>query len=98
MNLDKKKILSFLKDNKEFLKNEFDVHEIKLFGSYARGEETEKSDIDLMVKFGTPSYDKLFSLKEWLEKKLGKECDIVRIRKNIKKKFMDRVDKELLNV
>lgn len=97
MKIDKKYIVSFLKENKELLKQKFDVDEIKLFGSYARNEQTEESDIDLLVKFGQPSYDKLFELKIWLDKKLGNNCDIVRFRKNMRPKFFKRIRKDLLN-
>lgn len=98
MRIDKEHIISFLKENKELLKREFDVDEIKLFGSYARNEQTEESDIDLLVKFGQPSYDKLFELKVWLDKKLGKNCDIVRLRKTIRPKFFERIRRDLLDV
>lgn len=98
MKLDKDHIITFLRENKEYLKKQFDVEEIQLFGSYARNEQTSKSDIDLLVRFNKPSYDKLYSLKNWLDKKLGKNCDIVRMRKSIRKKFFKRIEKDLLNV
>ena len=44
-------VLSFLKENKDIFKKEFHVSKIGLFGSYARGEATEESDIDLLIEF-----------------------------------------------
>ena len=48
-----------------------------LFGSYARGEETSKSDIDILIKSETKSYDKSYRLKVFLEKNLKKKVDVV---------------------
>ncbi len=47
--LKKEKILKFIKLNRETLEEQFFVEKIALFGSYARNEQTEKSDIDLLV-------------------------------------------------
>lgn len=59
-----------------------------LFGSFARGEETEKSDIDLMVKLGKPmGMFKYMELIEGLESSLNRKIDIVTdksINKHIK--------------
>lgn len=49
MKIDKHYIIQFLKENKSFLLKEFGVTSISLFGSFARGDENEESDIDLLV-------------------------------------------------
>lgn len=49
-----------------------------LFGSYARGEETSKSDIDLLVRFGDPvGYFKLVQVQRELGDYLGHNVDLV---------------------
>lgn len=63
-----------------------------VFGSFARGESTKKSDIDFLMRFsdGTTLFD-LGGLKIDLEKKLGKEVDLVSaraIKKNLKPYIM----------
>ena len=50
MILNKEDILDFLRKNREYLKQNFEVTSISLFGSFARGEQTEESDIDLLVE------------------------------------------------
>ena len=52
---------------------------IGLFGSYARNEETETSDIDLLYEFNYPklSLFDLMDLKELLNQKLNKQVDLV---------------------
>jgi len=52
MKIDKKYILELLKGKKEYLREKYGVTSISLFGSYARGEETEESDIDFFVEIG----------------------------------------------
>jgi len=49
-----------------------------LFGSYARGEATKRSDIDILIKFGAgKSLLDLTNLELKLEKKLGKRVDLL---------------------
>ncbi len=55
MNLDT--IINFLHQNKEVLHNEYSVEKIGVFGSYAKHEEKEGSDIDFFVKFSKKSFE-----------------------------------------
>lgn len=72
-------IIKFLKDNQLYLKQNFFVTEIGLFGSFARNEQVENSDIDFLVEFapGTPNlYDKELNLKAFLESHFNRKVDI----------------------
>lgn len=56
----------------------FDVREAYLFGSFARGEQTPDSDIDLRLVCGaTMTFGTLYELSLELEKELGRKVDIV---------------------
>ncbi|WP_372949550.1 nucleotidyltransferase family protein [Mariniphaga sp.] len=72
-------ILTFLRKNKLTLKEKFSVTEIGLFGSFARNEQNENSDIDFLVVF-EPDTPDLYSvekgLKEYLKDHFNKEVDI----------------------
>nr|WP_295929312.1 nucleotidyltransferase family protein [uncultured Dyadobacter sp.] len=50
-----------------------------LFGSFARGEQKETSDIDVVVEFrpGMKTYSNLFDMAELLEKLLQKKVDLL---------------------
>ena len=78
--LDKNKVLS-LKRIKEIIKpilNKYEIRDIYLFGSYARGEANSKSDIDIYCDKGNiRTLIQQGKLKEELEKSLHKEVDIV---------------------
>ena len=58
--LKKEKILDFIRENRKMLEEQYFVEKIALFGSCARNEMTEKSDIDLLVtlKQNTPDIHK----------------------------------------
>lgn len=56
----------------------YDVREAYLFGSFARGEQTPDSDIDLrLVCDDTMTFGTLYELSLELEKELGRKIDIV---------------------
>lgn len=74
--MDRKKIEEILKKNRIYLQKHFFVERIGMFGSYIRGDQTAESDIDLIVEFNGPVGWKFFTLKEFLEKKLGKRVDL----------------------
>ena len=72
-------IIQFLKSNKPLLKEKYHCSEIGLFGSFARNEQTESSDIDILVEFekDTPNlYEIESKLKKYLKQRFGREIDI----------------------
>jgi len=68
-----KKILS---GNRELLKK-YTVKSIALFGSYARNEQKQDSDVDLLVELEEPTYDNFIHLVFTLEELLKKEVNLV---------------------
>jgi len=90
-----KEIEEMLKIYKPFLREKFKVKEIGIFGSYTRGEESEESDVDVLVEFYEPIGWEIFDLKEFLEEILGKEVDLVTV-KALKPQLEDRVLKEVV--
>jgi predicted nucleotidyltransferase len=68
-----------LQERKNYLVEKFGVIEIAIFGSYARGEQREDSDIDLIVDFkeGCKTFDNYMDLKFYLEELFGKKVDLV---------------------
>lgn len=75
-NLDKEVIINFLRKNKSLLEREFGITKIALFGSYARGEQTLESDIDLVIETNDFSFKKRCALKRLLEENLEKPVDL----------------------
>lgn len=57
---------------------QYDVTKAYLFGSFARGEQTPDSDIDLRLVCGnTMTFGTLYELSHELERELGRKVDIV---------------------
>ncbi len=69
-------ILTFLKQNKMQLQQQYHIQKIGLFGSFARNEATEESDIDLVIVSSEKSFRNRYSLKHFLEEKFQKAVDI----------------------
>ena len=92
----KEDIIKKLKEIKPFLQQQFSITEIALFGSYARNEQTEKSNIDIMVQFAMPSFRNLCNTAEKLEKIFkGIEAQSVS-RGAIKPNYYEYVKQDLL--
>jgi predicted nucleotidyltransferase len=63
---------------KPYLRRRFKVETIDIFGSYARGEQTEKSDLDILVTYGE-MVDLLMvaELRGYLRRKLHFKVDVI---------------------
>ena len=83
-------ILSKLYDLKPFLRKEFNVVKIGLFGSFADNTNTENSDIDILIEIDKPIGWRFFSLELYLEKIFNKKIDIV-TQKALKAQIRDHI-------
>ena len=87
-----KEIEKILKENKAILAKRFKVKEIGIFGSYVRGEQKEKSDVDILVSFYEPiSLFEFMDMEEFLTQILGVKVDLVS-----KKALKPRIGKYIL--
>lgn len=66
-----------LRRNKPELERRYGVTRIGVFGSYARQEEDEDSDIDILVELSEPLGWELLDLQDHLEFLLGRNVDLV---------------------
>lgn len=91
-------IKNILKSHKEKIKERYGVKEIGIFGSYVRGEQTEKSDVDILVDFYELSdvFD-LLRLERSLHRLLNCKVDVVR-KQAIRKELRDRVLSEVIEI
>lgn len=91
----KEEIKETLQRFKPILKEKFKVKEIGIFGSCVRGEESEESDVDILVEFYEPIGWEFIDFKEFLEEILGKEVDLVTVRA-LKPQLKDKILKEVV--
>jgi predicted nucleotidyltransferase len=74
----KDRILKTLSELKPELKPRYKVKEIGVFGSFVRGEQTEASDVDILVELEEPiGFFKFLELEEYLASRLGLKVDLV---------------------
>ena len=69
-------ILKKLEENRDTIKG-FGVRRLGIFGSYARGEQSEASDMDFLVEFEKKTFRNYMGLKFFLEKLFERPCDLV---------------------
>ncbi|MGQ0675089.1 MAG: nucleotidyltransferase family protein [Rhodospirillales bacterium] len=74
--LTRRNILKALRENQALL-DRYSVSRIALFGSFAKGRPTAKSDIDFLVEFKEPSFGNFMGLIRALEKLFGRRVDVL---------------------
>ena len=92
----KEYILEFLRANKELFREKYNVTKIGLFGSYARNEAKEESDIDLIVQMPS-TFDLYYDFKEFLEEKFQKRIDLG-YEKSIRPFIKQSIQKDIIYV
>ncbi len=85
--------LKILKNHAEDLKNRFGIRSLRLFGSVARNEHQEGSDVDVCVEMA-PNLYQLISLKQGLEALLGCTVDVVRMNRNMSLFLKHEIEKD----
>jgi len=83
---------------KEKHADEYGILLIGVFGSVARDQATEKSDVDIFLKTKTPDPFNIVHIKEYLEEKLHQHVDIVRPRDRMNPSLEKRIEKEAVYV
>ena len=87
-------ILKVLRDFKPFAEREYGLTSIGVFGSVARGEQTENSDVDICYEGRVPSLLTLDMMQAELERRLGCSVDLVRMRQGMNSLLRQRIQKE----
>ena len=87
-------VLQQLEDNRDKIRN-FGVKRLGLFGSCARGEATEGSDLDFLVELEKKSFDVYMDLKDFLEEMFGCKVDLV-MKDALKPRLREPILKETI--
>lgn len=90
-------IESSLSSHKSRLFSDYPIKSMAIFGSYARKEQNESSDIDILVEFSDKVGIRFVDLAEELEKIVGSKVDLVS-QKGIKEKYLKSIDPDLIYV
>jgi len=93
-------VKKILKEHKEEVSRKYRVNEIGIFGSFVRGEQKNRSDIDILVEFeprNIPGLLKLIEMEMYLEKLLRKKVDVV-IKSGIRTELKKGILKEVVYI
>ena len=92
-------ILMFLQTHKDEMAQRFGVVSVGLFGSYARGEAREDSDIDIAIELRpeTKSLSNFFGIRRYLEQQFGKTVDLG-IESTLKPLAREMIAREIIHV
>lgn len=89
------KVKKVISEEKEVLAKKYNVSRIGVFGSVVRGEDNEKSDVDILVDFSKPiGMFEFIDLEEHLATKINTKVDLVSrkaLKPNIGKRILDEV-------
>ena len=89
-----------LEELKPTLQQKYQVENIGVFGSYTRGQQTAKSDVDVLVEFAVDAHIGLFKfvdLELFLSDQLGVKVDLV-AKGGLKPALKDRILSEVVYV
>jgi uncharacterized protein len=75
--LTKNDVIQILSNELPYLKANFGVQRIAIFGSFADGTASEKSDVDIFIEFEKRLGLEFIQLADYLEEKLGRKTDIL---------------------
>ena len=94
----KNEYLHKLREFKQQYSSEYGIERIGIFGSVARGEQTENSDIDIYYEGKSLGLKSLVEFPMQLEKFLGVSVDVVRRHNNMSLSFVNRIMKDIIYV
>lgn len=78
--------------------SEYGITRIGIFGSVARGQQTEDSDVDVLIEAPVLGLLTLVGIKLQLEELFGSPVDVVRKTKYMPERFRERIEKEVIYV
>ena len=95
--LDRAQTIEKLKSTRQYLNEHYGVSSMLLFGSVARNEHKENSDVDVCVEM-KPNLFKQAGVKAYLQELLGCSVDVVRMRDSMNQLFKQQIQKHGIQV
>ena len=90
-------IKQIIKELKPELEKKFHVSSIGIFGSVARNDFSENSDVDIIVDFSQPIGIEFIDLADLLEEKFHEQVELVS-RKGFKPQYFSSIENEIVYV
>lgn len=93
----KEECVNTLRGRRSELSRRFKVRSMSLFGSVARNEQTEKSDVDILVDM-EPNLLRQVGLKQYLEEALGTSVDVIREHRGMDSYFLNQINHDRITI
>lgn len=94
----RQQILDQLRVYYSYNKERFGIEKLGIFGSFARGEETPESDIDIIISLKNPSFFLYGEISRQLQDVFGREIDLVSAKAHLNDEFKLQIEKEAIYV
>lgn len=94
----KDEIIAILRTFKEEFGEKYGIEKLGLFGSVARGEQKENSDIDICVQLQDPDYFVRMEIKDSLEKLFSNKVDVVSLTSIMRSLFRNHIEKDAIYI
>ena len=91
-------ILNYLTQHKKEFQEKYNIEKIGLFGSYAREEAHEDSDIDIVINLKKTTLSALVGIKEDIESYFQTHVDIIQYRDKMNGFLKSRIDRDTIYV
>ena len=96
--MNRDEVLNVLRAHKPILSQRFGVTELALFGSSARDQATDTSDVDILVQFDAPlNWQRYFGAQGYLEDLLGRPVDLA-TDQDLRVEIRPYVEREVIDV
>lgn len=86
--------LTRIRQFKQDFAEKYGIISIGIFGSVARGEQQEGSDLDIFVELKEPDPFIMFDIKEDLERICNCKIDLLRLRKGLRSLISKRIEQD----
>lgn len=93
----KQQCIELLTQATPYIRSEFGVRSMQIFGSMARGEEHDGSDVDIFVNM-PPKAFKLVGLKQFLQELLGRAVDVVRYHSHLDPFLTNEINRDGITI
>lgn len=94
---DAQECIKILKDNTPYIKKEYGVTGLCLFGSVARGDNDADSDVDILVEM-PPKIFVISALHRFLEGLLHSSVDLIRHHSHLSPQFLNEISRDAIKI
>ncbi len=94
----KAEIIDILKRFKKASARKYGIRRLGIFGSFARGQQNDKSDLDIVVTLDEPDFFVLEKIKEELEGFIHSDIDIVNFRNGLRDSLKENIRRDAIYI